>query len=104
MTQTLVDWITYCLLGIFGLMIIDFLIAFALSFWAGTFEVTFLPYLKDIVFYVLPLNFILSMVSIDPTEWTLIVLYFVGALSVMIKYVRDIIRRFRPAEAAGDNE
>jgi hypothetical protein len=92
------------MLGIFGFMIVDFVIAFVLSFWAGTFETTFLSYLKDIVFYVLPLNFILSMVSIDPTEWTLIVLYFIGALSVMIKYVRDIIGRFRTASATSDNE
>jgi hypothetical protein len=104
MTQTLVDWITYCMLGIFGLMIVDFVIAFVLSFWAGTFETTFLPYLKDIVFYVLPLNFILSMVTIDPTEWTLIILYFIGALSVMIKYVRAIIGRLRMKSAASDNE
>jgi hypothetical protein len=92
------------MLGIFGLMIVDFVIAFVISFWSGTFETTLLPYLKDIVFYVLPLNFILSMVSLDPTEWTLIVLYFIGAISVMIKYVRTIIGRLRMKSAASDNE
>ncbi|OCT15752.1 hypothetical protein A8709_15945 [Paenibacillus pectinilyticus] len=82
--------------GIFGLMFIDFLIAFFKSFWAGSFTPALvLGYLKDVLYYVLPLNFLLSMVSIDPTVWALVVFYFIGGLAVMIKYVLDIIKRFQ---------
>lgn len=95
MEFTLVAWITYTMWAVLGMMIIDFLTAFIPSFWKGTFDTTFLPYLKDILYYVLPLNFLLSMVPIDPTEYTLIVLFFMGGASVIIKYVLDIIGRFR---------
>ncbi|MBM7563157.1 hypothetical protein [Paenibacillus sacheonensis] len=92
---TLGDWVVYTMWGVFGFLILDFVIAFARSFWSGAFNTTFLDYLKDIVFYVVPLNFILSMTTIDPTHYTLIVLYFIGGASVMIKYVTDIVRKFR---------
>ncbi|REE68783.1 hypothetical protein A8990_13649 [Paenibacillus taihuensis] len=88
-------WITYTMWAVLGIMIIDFLTAFIPSFWKGTFDTTFLGYLKDILYYVLPLNFLLSMVPIDPTEYTLIVLFFLGGASVIFKYVMDIIKRFR---------
>ncbi|WP_219838397.1 hypothetical protein [Paenibacillus sp. R14(2021)] len=88
------DWIVYTMWGVFGFMILYFTLAFARSFWIGTFETTFLGCLKDILYYIVPLNVILSMVSIDPTHWTLIVLYFIGGASVMIKYITDIVRSF----------
>lgn len=95
MTFTLTDWIIYTMWAIFGLMIIDFIIAFAKSFWEGTFNTTFLDYLKDILFYVLPLNVIISMIPIDPTGWILVSLYFIGGISVILKYVLDIKKRFQ---------
>ncbi|SFS69996.1 hypothetical protein [Paenibacillus sp. BC26] len=95
MTFTLAAWVTYTMWAVFALMIIDFVIAFSKSFWKGSFDTTFLGYLKDILYYVLPLNFLLSMVSIDPTGYTLIVLFFIGGASVIYKYVMDIIGRFR---------
>lgn len=95
MTFTLTDWMIYTMWAIFGLMIIDFIIAFAKSFWEGTFNTTFLDYLKDILFYVLPLNVIISMIPIDPTGWILVILYFVGGISVILKYVLDIKKRFQ---------
>lgn len=81
--------------AVFGLMLIDLLIALFRSFWVGSFDPkVVLSYLKDILYYVLPLNIILSMTSIDPTGWILVVLYFVGGLSVVIKYLLDIKKRF----------
>ncbi|MBO7742660.1 hypothetical protein I8J29_00535 [Paenibacillus sp. MWE-103] len=89
------DWVVYTMWGVFAFMILDFAVAFARSFWSGSFDTTFLGYLKDILFYVVPLNLILSMTSIDPTHYTLIVLYFIGGASVIIKYAADIVKRFR---------
>lgn len=89
------DWILYTMRGVFAFMLLDFAIAFARSFWTGSFKTTFLGYLKDILYYVLPLNFLLSMVPIDPTDWTLITVYFIGGASVMIKYITDIVKRIK---------
>jgi hypothetical protein len=93
MTVTLTDLMIYTMVAIFGLMIIDFIIAFFKSFSKGSFT-TFLNYLKDILYYVLPLYLIMSMIPFDPTGWILVVVYFLGGISVIIKYVLDIKNRF----------
>jgi hypothetical protein len=95
MGYTLADWMIYTMWAIFGLMTIDFLIVLFRSFWAGSFAPTFvLDYLKDILYYVLPLNILVSMTSLDPTGWILVIWYFIGGLAVIIKYVLDIKSRF----------
>lgn len=91
MAFTLMNWFIYSLLAVFGIMIIDFLFTFFKSFWAGTFSPTIvLDYLKDIVYYILPLNIIISMMSIDPTGWVLVIFYFIGAIAVILKYLLNI--------------
>lgn len=91
MEFTAVSMSNYMMMAIFGLMIIDFLLGFFKSFWTGTFSpLIVLNYLKDIVYYVLPLNILWSMMSIDPTGWILLIFYFIGGLAVMIKYAMDI--------------
>ncbi|MFD2371567.1 hypothetical protein ACFSO0_16695 [Brevibacillus sp. GCM10020057] len=95
MGYSLADWMIYTIWAIFGLMIIDFLIVLFRSFWEGTFSPNFiLGYLKDILYYILPLNVIVSMISIDPTKYTLIVFYFLSGIAVILKYVLDIKGRF----------
>ncbi len=95
MGYSLADWMIYTVWAIFGLMIIDFLIVLFQSFWQGSFHPTFiLGYLKDILYYILPLNILVSMSSIDPTGYALLVFYFIGGLAVIIKYVLDIKSRF----------
>lgn len=89
-------WMVYTMWAVFGFMIIDFLIALFRHFWEGNFDPKFvLEYLKDIVFYVLPLNVILSMISIDPTGWILVILFFIGGIAIVLKYILDIIGKFR---------
>lgn len=87
------SWMIFTILAIFGLMIIDFLIAFTKLFWEGRFKLIFLDYLKDILYYILPLNVIVSMTSLDPTGWILVTLFFVGGISVALKYIIDIKRK-----------
>ncbi|MGN7470627.1 hypothetical protein [Brevibacillus sp. SAFN-007a] len=92
---TVADWMIYTMWAVFGFLLIDFLIVLFRSFWAGTFHPAFvLGYLKDILYYVLPLNIIVSMTAIDPTGWILVVWYFIGGLAVIAKYLLDIIKRF----------
>lgn len=96
MTFALADWMMYTMWAIFGLMIIDFLIAFFQSFWKGSFNPTFvLGYLKDVLYYVLPLEIVLSLIPTDPTGWTLVIFYFVGGIAVILKYLLDIKRKFQ---------
>ncbi|AJY76948.1 hypothetical protein VN24_23295 [Paenibacillus beijingensis] len=95
MHLSLADCMIYTMWAIFGLMIIDFLIAFFRLFWEGSFNPTFvLGYLKDVLYYVLPLNVIISMSPIDPTRWILVIFYFVGGVAVVLKYLMDIKRKF----------
>ncbi|NQX57949.1 hypothetical protein [Paenibacillus qinlingensis] len=96
MTNTIEGWIIYTIWGIFGFMLVDFLIAFFKSFWVGSFGPTVvLGYLKDVLYYVLPLTVLLSMISFDPTGWIVVIFYFICGLAVMAKYVLDIIKKFQ---------
>ena len=96
MTFTLSDWILYTMWSVLGLLIINFLISFFKAFWAGSFDPDFaLGYLKDILYYVLPLNVILTLRPIDPTSWILVSLYFILALAVILHYLLDIKKKFK---------
>lgn len=96
MSFTLSDWLVYTLWAVFGLMIIDFLIGFIKSFWKGSFTLTFvLDYLKDVLYYVVPLYIIVTISSIDPTGWILNIFYFIGGIAVSLKYLLDIFKKFK---------
>jgi hypothetical protein len=96
MSFTLSDWLVYTLWAVFGLMIIDFLIGFIKSFWKGSFTLTFvLDYLKDVLYYVVPLYIIATISSIDPTGWILNIFYFSGGIAVSLKYLLDIFKKFK---------
>jgi hypothetical protein len=96
MGASLLDWLTYTLMAVFGLMILDFLIAFVTSFWKGSFNLTFiLDYLKDVLYYVVPLYFIVTLSPIDPTGWVLHIFYFILGFAVSLKYLIDIFKKFK---------
>lgn len=96
MEFTAASMAVYMMMAVFGLMIIDFLLAFFKSFWMGAFSPSIvLDYLKDIVYYVLPLNILVSMMSIDPTGWILLIFYYIGGLAVIIKYAMDIVGKIK---------
>lgn len=96
MTSTLADWMMYTLWVLFGFMIADFLVAFCRAFWVGSLHPNLvLAYLKDILYYVMPMNVIMSLIPLDPTGWVFIIGYFVSGFAVILKYMLDIISRFR---------
>jgi hypothetical protein len=96
MSFTLSDWVVYTVWAVFGLMIIDFFIGFIKSFWKGSFTLTFvLDYLKDVLYYVMPLYIILTISPIDPTGWILHIFYFIGGIAVSLKYLLDIVKKFK---------
>ncbi|MGG1401562.1 hypothetical protein ABE288_27650 [Bacillus salipaludis] len=95
MSFALSDWLLYTMWGVFGLMIIDFLIGFFQSFWKGSFTPSIvINYLKDIIYLVLPLNILISLFPIDPSGWILVTFYFIGGLGVILKYLMDIKGKF----------
>nr|WP_255570794.1 hypothetical protein [Cohnella sp. CFH 77786] len=49
-----------------------------------------LGYLKDIVYYVLPLLLLAGISVMDATGWIVLVGYYLGALAVIVKYLSDI--------------
>ena len=92
---SLTSFMIYTLWAVFGLMILDFLIAAIKSFWIGTISPAIvLDYLKGVLYYVFPLNVIVSMIPMDPTGWILTIFYFVGGIAVMLKYALDIKGKF----------
>lgn len=95
MGYSLADWMIYTVWAIFALMIVDFLVVLFRSFWQGSFNPGFvLGYLKDILYYILPLNMLISMSSIDPTGYALVTFFFIGGIAVVLKYILDIKKRF----------
>ncbi|MEW9668462.1 hypothetical protein [Ammoniphilus sp. 3BR4] len=83
--------------AVFGLMSLDLLIGLVRSFWSGTFSAIpkmVLDLLKDVLYYVAPLMILMSMIAIDPTGWVLLVLYFLGGLSIIGNYVMAIKNKF----------
>jgi hypothetical protein len=96
MSFTLADWMVYTMCGVLGLMSLDLLIQLVKSVSKGSFDLTFvLDYLKDVLYYVMPLTVLLSLFDMDPTGWVLVIFYFLGGLAVMVKYLTDIIHRFK---------
>lgn len=93
---SLSDWVVYTMMAVFGLMIIDFVIAFIKTFWKGSFNLTFiLDYLKDVLFYVVPLYIIVTLSSIDPTGWIMKVFYMILGIAVALKYLMNIVKKFK---------
>jgi hypothetical protein len=93
---SLSDWYIYTLLAVFGLMILDFIIAFIKTFWKGSFNFTFIvEYLKDVLYYVVPLYFIVILSKIDPTGWVLNIFYFILGIAVCFKYLLDIFKKLK---------
>jgi hypothetical protein len=92
----LTDWMLYTIWAVLGFMLLDFVIAFIRSFWKGSFNTSFvLDYLKDILYFIIPLKMIISLFPLDPTGWILVVFYFIAGIAIIIKYIVDIKNKFQ---------
>jgi hypothetical protein len=75
-------------------MWLDFLIGFAKSIWNRTFSLQLvLDYLKDMVFFVLPLLILLNLNPLDPTGIVLTVVFYVCGLAIVLHYLFSIKRK-----------
>lgn len=94
MGLALSDWMVYTMWAVLGLLLLNVVIGLVQAFWTGTLDPTFvLDALKEVLFYVVPLDFIITMIPIDPTRWTLVAFYFLGGLAIIIKYTLDIKKK-----------
>ncbi|KAB2330740.1 hypothetical protein F7731_19245 [Cytobacillus depressus] len=89
-------WMLYAIWAVLGLMIIDFLIGFFRSLATKSFSPKIiLEYLKDILYYVFPLIFLMNIMPIDPTGWILLIFFYIGALGVIFNYLLQIKNKWK---------
>ena len=88
MTLMLTGWMLYSLWIVLGLMALDFLVGLFRSLRVGDFFPSLiLDYLRDMLFYVLPLLMLASISALDSTGWLMLVGYYVGAFGIALKYL-----------------
>jgi hypothetical protein len=81
----------YMLWAVFGLLILDLLFGLFKSVVTKSFSPNIiLSAVKDILFYVYPLVFVINMLSVDPTGWILLIFYYVGSIGVILHYLVSI--------------
>jgi hypothetical protein len=82
--------------AIFGLMWIDLLIGLFKSLVTKSFSLKIvLDYLKDVLYYVMPLMIVLNLMSLDPTGWFFFIFYYIGGLAVILHYLIAIKNKWR---------
>ncbi|MEK3885655.1 hypothetical protein [Paenibacillus sp. PL2-23] len=91
MFGSLTHWMEVAMWVVMGSMAADFLVGLFMSLKAGKLSHELvLGYLKDVVYYVLPLFVLAGMTAMDATGWIVLTGYYVGALAVVVKYVHDM--------------
>jgi hypothetical protein len=78
-------WAVLCIIGV------DLLVGIFKSIMNKTFSISTLAnFLKGILYYVFPLMILVNLMPLDPTGWFILILYYVGAVGVIFKYIFDI--------------
>jgi phage-related holin len=89
-------WIQTLLWIIIGLIALDVLAGLVKAIVKRSFSFTKLSsFLKsDILTNIFPLFLLEQFTHKDPTHWLLAVMFYVAALGLVVKYVKDIINKF----------
>ncbi|SEM90766.1 hypothetical protein [Paenibacillus sp. OV219] len=92
MTFALTDWMQYSMWVVLGMMGLNFLLGLYKGLMAGSMTSDmFTMYLKDMMYYVLPLFLMANMdASFDSSGWIMLTAYYVGAFGVVFKYFMDL--------------
>ncbi|MCM3629653.1 hypothetical protein M3194_20135 [Paenibacillus glycanilyticus] len=91
MLGSLTLWMEVALWVVMGSMAANLLVDLFKSVTGGKFSTDFvLGYLKDMVYYVLPLLLLAGLAAMDVTGWVVLVGYYLGALAVLLKYLMDL--------------
>jgi hypothetical protein len=92
----MVGWILYTMWAVFGLMLLNLLIGMFRSLVTRSFSPSIvLDYLKDVLYYVLPLIIIVTLIPLDPTGWILLIFYYVGGLAIVWNYLLEIKNKWK---------
>lgn len=91
MFGTLTHWMEVAMWVVMGSMALDMLIGMFKSMSGGKLSMELvLGYLKDMVYYVLPLFMLAGLSAMDNTGWILLAGYYLGSLAVVVKYLMDM--------------
>ncbi|SFB59878.1 hypothetical protein SAMN05216312_11638 [Cohnella sp. OV330] len=93
MVGSLTHWMEVALWVVLGSMAVDFLVGLFQSLQGNKLvnaNEAVLVYLREIVVYVLPLFILAGIASMDETGWIVKTAYYIGAVAVVIKYLKDI--------------
>lgn len=91
MLGSLTLWMEVALWVVMGSMAANVLVDLFKMVTGGKFSTDFvLGYLKDMMYYVLPLLLLAGLSLMDVTGWIVLVGYYLGALAVLLKYLMDL--------------
>ncbi|MFD2329448.1 hypothetical protein ACFSR7_09365 [Cohnella sp. GCM10020058] len=93
MIGSLTYWMEVALWVVLGSMAVDFLVGLFQSLQGnklGSANEAVLVPLKGIVVHVLPLLILSGIALMDETGWIVKTAYYIGAVAVVIKYLKDI--------------
>lgn len=94
--STIAGWTLYMMWVVMGLMLLDFLVGFFRSMVTKSFSSNMvLDYLKDVLFYVFPLMFLMTLMPIDPTGYALLIFFYIGGIAVTWHYLTAIFNKWR---------
>lgn len=94
MTFALSGYMLYIMWGVLGIIGVDLLVGIFKAITGNYFSLsTLADFLKGILHYVFPLYILVNLMSLDPTGWFIITLYYIGAVGVILKYIFDINRK-----------
>ncbi|MGP7817276.1 hypothetical protein ACTXGU_09015 [Niallia sp. 01092] len=90
------SWVIYAVWAVFGFMLLDFLFGLFKSFvtWKLSPEII-TNYLKDILYFVIPLITLTSLFPIDPTGWILLIFYYICSVGIIWMYIIRLIDKWR---------
>ncbi|MDQ6419367.1 hypothetical protein RB620_07975 [Paenibacillus sp. LHD-117] len=91
MFGTLTHWMEVAMWVVMGSMALDFLMGLFKGMTGGKLSHELvLGYLKDMVYFVLPLFMLAGLAAMDTTGFVVLVGYYLGALAVVVKYLMDM--------------
>jgi hypothetical protein len=93
----LTGYMLYTMLIVLGVMALDMLAGLYKSMITNSFSFAALAkFLKSgILFYVLPLLVLASLSQLSTMNWLVMILYYIGALGVVVKYLMDILNKMK---------
>ncbi len=96
MTFSLTGWMLYTMWAVLGAMWLSFFFFFFRNMINGTFNLFIvLDYLKDMLYYILPLFLILSLTPLDPVGWIVGTIYLLASIGIFFHYVMRMAKGFK---------